>query len=187
MPAMKRLLAALLIISAAGTAGAAAPTALDWRAVPLPALDGGDLPPALFEGKVVLLVNTASFCGYTHQYGGLRDIWQRYRDRGLVVLGVPSNDFGAQEPGSSGEIKQFCELTYGIDFPMLDKQRVKGAKRHPLYEWAAGETGPAGEPRWNFHKILIDRDGRLAGWFPTATEPTAPAVIAVIEAALGAD
>ncbi len=159
---------------------------LDWQAVELPALEGGALDPAQLEGKVVLLVNTASFCGFTPQYEGLQALWQRYRDQGLVVLGVPANDFGAQEPGSEEEIKRFCEGTYRVDFPMLTKQTVVGDGAHPLYRWAAAQTGPAGLPKWNFHKLLIGRDGRLVGWYATTVKPGDPALAEAIEAALAA-
>lgn len=157
---------------------------LDWSSLPLPALEGGQLPAASLVGKVVLVVNTASFCGYTPQYQGLQALWQDYRDRGLVVLGVPANDFGAQEPGSDGEIKRFCEGSYGVDFPMLSKQSVIGPAAHPLYRWAAQATGPAGLPKWNFHKLLVGRDGRLAAWFPTSASPGSDQVRTAIEAAL---
>jgi glutathione peroxidase len=174
------------LLAALSGAPARAETRLDWRAVPLPGIDGEPLAPAAFEGKVVLLVNTASFCGYTGQYAELQAIWRRYRARGLVVLGVPSNDFGSQEPGANAAIKSFCELNYGVDFPLLEKQSVIGPSAHPLYRWAARVTGPAGVPRWNFHKILIGRDGRLAAWFATAIKPDDAAIVRRIEAALAA-
>ena len=158
--------------------------ALDWSAVDLPALEGGSLDPALFEGKVVLLVNTASFCGFTPQYDGLQALWEDYRKQGLVVLGVPANDFGGQEPGSDAEIKRFCEGSFGIDFPMLSKQRVVGAEAHALYRWAAAASGPEGTPKWNFHKLLIGRDGRLAGWYGTAVGPQSDLLTQAVEAAL---
>ncbi|MFZ5789929.1 MAG: glutathione peroxidase [Pseudomonadota bacterium] len=169
-----------------GRAVAAEPEPIDWSAVPLPAIAGGALPPDLLRGKVVLLVNTASYCGFTPQYQGLQALWKRYRDRGFVLLGVPANDFGAQEPGSDSEISQFCQVTYGIDFPMLAKQTVVGPDAHPLYRWAASQTGRRGLPKWNFHKILIGRDGRLAAWFSTMIDPASPKLAAAIEQALAA-
>ncbi|MGH6947986.1 MAG: glutathione peroxidase [Kiloniellales bacterium] len=147
-------------------------------------IEGDPLPLAGFAGKALLLVNTASFCGYTPQYEGLEALWERYRERGLVVLGVPSNDFGAQEPGSAEEIKRFCEVNYAIDFPLTEKVVVKGAAAHPFYRWAAEELGAEAAPRWNFHKYLVAPDGRLAGWFPTRTEPDDPRVLEAIEALL---
>ena len=129
------------------------------------AIEGGKLSMANFRGKVVLLVNTASFCGFTGQYKDLEALWRKYKDRGLVLLGVPANDFGAQEPGSNAEIKKFCEANFDVSFPLADKQVVIGDKAHPLYKWAAQQTGPLGVPTWNFHKILIGRDGRVIDWF----------------------
>jgi glutathione peroxidase len=146
------------------------------------AIDGEPLPLSRFRGKPVLVVNTGSFCGFTHQYADLQDIWRRYRDRGFVLLGVPSNDFGSQEPGTSAEIKSFCEVNFDIVFPLTEKVAVRGGGAHPFYRWAARALGPEAAPRWNFHKYLIGPDGRLAGWFPTATKPSAPEVTQAIEA-----
>ena len=109
-------------------------------------LDGGKLPLAFWRGRPVLVVNTASFCGYTPQYRDLEALWQRYRERGLIVLAVPSNDFGQQEPGSAAEIQQFCETTYQVDFPLTEKYRVIGAAAHPFYRWVAAQLGEAGAP-----------------------------------------
>ena len=130
------------------------------------------------------MVNTASFCGFTRQYAGLQTLWERYRDQGVVVLGVPSNDFGAQEPGTEAEIKEFCEVNFNVDFPLTQKERVKGDRAHPFYRWAAETLGPSAAPRWNFHKYLVGPDGRLVGWFGTSTSPTAPQVVRAIEASL---
>jgi glutathione peroxidase len=176
---------AVLAALGAGPAGAD-DKALDWAKVPLPAIDGTRHAPSQFQGQVVLVVNTASQCGYTGQYEDLQKLWQRYRARGFVVLGVPANDFGAQEPGSNAEIKDFCELNYGVDFPLLGKQTVIGPNAHPLYRWAAAQTGPAGVPRWNFHKLLIGRDGRLVTWFSTQTKPLDAYLTRTIEGALAA-
>ena len=151
------------------------------------AIEGGPLPLASFEGKAVLVVNTASFCGYTHQYSALQALWERYRARGLVVLGVPSNDFGAQEPGSEADIKEFCTLNYDVQFPMTTKQHVRGDDAHPFYRWAAEALGTTAAPRWNFHKYLVAPDGRLVAWFPTATPPDADDVIDAIEEHLPSD
>jgi glutathione peroxidase len=143
-------------------------------------IEGEPLPLSQFRGKVVLVVNTASFCGFTKQYDGLQAVWDRYRDRGLVVLGVPSNDFGNQEPGTVAEIKSFCEVNFAIDFPMTEKVHVKGGDAHPFYRWALEALGPEARPRWNFHKYLVGADGSLVGWFPTATKPTSGEVIDAI-------
>ena len=144
-------------------------------------LGGGELPLSAWRGKPVLVVNTASFCGYTPQYRDLEALWQKYRDRGLVVLGVPSNDFGAQEPGTAAEIKDFCESNYAVDFPLAEKVRVVGGSAHPFYRWVAGELGEGGAPRWNFHKYLIGPDGQLAGTWPSQVRPTDAAVMREIE------
>ena len=148
------------------------------------AIDGQALPMAKFKGKTVLLVNTASQCGFTPQYQGLQDLWRRYRDRGLVVLGVPSNDFGAQEPGSATQIKQFCEVNFSVDFPLTDKQIVIGGGAHPLYRWLAAELGEGAAPRWNFHKYLIAPDGAVVEVFPSRVEPLSPELIEAVEANL---
>ena len=147
-------------------------------------IDGKPMPLSGFAGKAVLVVNTASACGLTPQYKGLEALWRDYKGRGLVVLGVPCNDFGAQEPGTEGEIKTFCETSFGVDFPMTSKEHVIGAGAHPFYQWAAKELGEGGTPRWNFHKYLVAKDGALAGTFGSRTEPEAADVKAAIEAAL---
>jgi glutathione peroxidase len=144
-------------------------------------IDGDKLPLSQYRGRPVLVVNTASFCGYTPQYQDLEALWRRYRERGLVVIGVPSNDFGAQEPGTAGEIKQFCEGTYAVDFPLTDKEEVIGAKAHPFFRWIAGELGEAGAPRWNFHKYLVAPDGSLAGAWPSRVRPTDKEITAEVE------
>ena len=139
---------------------------------------------AAWRGRPVLVVNTASFCGYTPQYRDLEALWRQYRDRDLVVLGVPSNDFGAQEPGTAAEIRGFCDANYQVDFPLTEKNRVVGAEAHPFYRWVVAQLGDAGAPRWNFHKYLIGPDGRLAGAWPSQVRPGDPAITAEIEAAL---
>ena len=146
-------------------------------------IDGDKLPLAEWRGRPVLVVNTASFCGYTPQYRDLEVLWRRYQPRGLVVLGVPSNDFGQQEPGSAKEIKQFCE-SYDVSFPLADKQVVVGAAAHPFWKWIAAELGEAGAPRWNFHKYLVGPDGALAGAWPSQVKPTDTAITAEIEGML---
>ena len=147
-------------------------------------IDGAPLPLSSFAGKAVLVVNTASRCGLTPQYDGLEKLWSGYRDRGLVVLGVPSNDFGGQEPGTEAEIKDFCATRFSVDFPMTAKAVVKGDGAHPFYQWAKAELGEAGEPKWNFHKILVGKDGALIAGFGSRTEPDDPGLKAAIEQAL---
>ena len=142
-------------------------------------LDGGEIRLADFAGKPILVVNTASLCGYTPQYTGLQELWARFHDRGLTIVGVPSNDFGGQEPGTASDIAETANHQYGVTFPLAAKAVVKGSAAHPFYKWAAAER-PLETPRWNFHKYLIGRDGRIAAVFSTQTEPTDPKVIAAV-------
>jgi glutathione peroxidase len=142
-------------------------------------LDGGEIRLAEFAGKPILVVNTASLCGYTPQYHGLQELWTRFHDRGLMIVGVPSNDFGGQEPGAAADIKETANHQYGVTFPLAAKAVVKGPAVHPFYKWAAAER-PLETPRWNFHKYLIGRDGRIAAVFSTQVEPTDTKVIAAI-------
>ena len=142
-------------------------------------LDGGDIRLADFAGKLLLVVNTASLRGYTPQYAGLQELWTRLRDSGLMIVGVPSNDFGGQEPGSAADIRETANHRYGVTFPLAAKAVVRGPGAHPFYKWAAAER-PLETPHWNFHKYLIGRDGRIAAVFSTQTEPTDTKVIAAI-------
>lgn len=144
-------------------------------------IDGEPMPLARFKGGPLLVVNTASFCGFTPQYSDLQALWERYRDRGLTVIGVPSNDFGAQEPGSNDEIKHFCKEQYGVDFPLAGKEKVKGDDAHPFYQWAAEEGGAEAAPKWNFHKYLIGPYGEFAGAFPAQVKPLDQSVTEAIE------
>jgi glutathione peroxidase len=147
-------------------------------------IDGQSLPMSSFKGKAVLVVNVASQCGLTPQYSGLEELWKAKKDKGLIVLGVPANDFGAQEPGTENEIKTFCETRFNVDFPMTAKEHVIGGEAHPLYKWIAGELGEGAAPKWNFHKYLIGKDGAIAGTFGSRTEPMAPEIVDAIDAAL---
>jgi glutathione peroxidase len=133
-------------------------------------LDGGDIRLSDYTGKPILVVNTASQCGYTPQFTGLQQLYTRFHDKGLMVVGVPSNDFGGQEPGTPVEIMKTAHEEYGVRFPLAAKTDVKGKSPHPFYKWAAAER-PLETPRWNFHKYLIGRDGRIAAVFATAIEP----------------
>ena len=148
-----------------------------------PALSGEDIRLAAFTGKPLLVVNTASLCGYTPQYAGLQEIWNEFRERGLTVIGVPSNDFGSQEPGGASEITATAHHQYGVTFPVTAKATIVGAKAHPFYRWAA-EVRPKDVPRWNFHKYLIGRDGYIADVFPSAIEPADTRVKTAIARAL---
>lgn len=145
-------------------------------------LAGGDIALSAYAGKPILVVNVASLCGYTPQYTGLEELWTRYRGRGLMILGVPSNDF-FQEPGAAAEIEATAHQ-YKVDFPLTEKASVKGAGAHPFYKWAALEK-PLDPPRWNFHKYLVGREGHIAAVFATAVEPLDARVISAIEKELG--
>jgi glutathione peroxidase len=148
------------------------------------AIDGTPMPLDAYRGKALLIVNTASFCGYTNQYGGLQTLHEAFASKGLIVIGVPSNDFGAQEPKSNGEIATFCQGAFNVTFPLAEKQVVKGADAHPFYRFARDTLGDAAAPRWNFHKYLIGRDGRLLGGFSAQTAPDAPDFRTAIDRAL---
>jgi glutathione peroxidase len=147
-------------------------------------IDGGSLPLSGFKGKAVLIVNTASECGFTPQYADLQRLWEQYRDRDLVVLGVPSNDFGAQEPGDEQAIAAFCTEKYAVDFPMSAKVAVIGAGAHPFYRWIAETLGEDAAPRWNFHKYLIDGKGDLVAMWPSKVKPLSDEVLDSIDSAL---
>lgn len=148
--------------------------------------DGEPLPLEQFAGKPVLVVNTATECGYTPQFEGLEALWQEYKDEGLVIVGVPSGDFGGQEPRQGAEIKNYCKLNYGVSFPLADRTHVRGSDAHPFYQWAREQAGSEARPRWNFHKYLIGADGKIAAWFDTQTEPQSRPVVDAVEKALEA-
>ncbi|MEQ8370996.1 MAG: glutathione peroxidase [Alphaproteobacteria bacterium] len=149
------------------------------------AIDGGEIKLGDYAGKAVLVVNTASACGYTPQYAGLQALWRKYREQGLVVLGVPSNDFGGQEPGSEAEVQTFCETNYGVDFPLTAKVAVKGEQAHPFYKAIARDIGAAASPQWNFHKILIGPDGEVAEVFESKVTPDSTDLTEAIERSVG--
>ena len=149
------------------------------------ALQGGQIKLADYKGKPILVINTASQCGFSGQLAGMEQLYLRYGPRGLVVIAVPSNDFGGQEPGGPEEIMATAQGEYHATFPIAAKQMVKGADAHPFYRWTA-QLKPSDTPRWNFHKYLIGRDGNLAAVFPTSTEPTDSRVISAIVTELGA-
>lgn len=139
-----------------------------------------------YRGEVLLVVNTASRCGFTPQYEGLQSLYERYHERGFTVLGFPSNDFREQEPGTDAEIGAFCEANYGVAFPMYSKVRVQGDDAHPVYAYLTSQPAPIGGPvEWNFQKYLVDREGRVVQRFSPRTEPEAPEVVAAIESLLG--
>lgn len=137
-----------------------------------------------YQGKVLLIVNTASRCGFTPQYDALQDLWARYKDQGLVVIGVPSDDFGGQELSSEAEVKEFCEVNFNIDFPLTEITTVKGSSAHPFYHWAGQQMGMMARPKWNFHKYLVGRDGQIADWFSSMTSPSSAKISSAVETAL---
>jgi len=169
-------LAALASATPSSVAESPCPSVLDHKLVNLQ-----DEPVSLcqFQGKVLLVVNTASECGYTPQYDGLEKLYRRYREKGFVVLGFPANDFGGQEPGSNKQIAQFCQLNYGVTFPMFAKTSVVGANANPLFRELAARTGKP--PRWNFHKYIIDQAGQPVAAFESAVEPEDRRITAQIE------
>lgn len=180
MKTLRLVLAALATLAAAPLAHAACPALLDPK---METLMQGEASLCQYSGKVLLVVNTASRCGFTPQYEGLEKLYRRYKDRGLVVLGFPSNDFGAQEPGSAKDIAKFCEMNYGVSFPMFAKTRVVAGGANPFYEKLAGASGS--RPQWNFHKYLIDRRGEKVLAFESQVAPEDRKLVAEIERLLG--
>ena len=144
-------------------------------------IDGERLKLSNYKGKVVLIVNVASNCGFTKQYDDLQDLYDNYKDKGLVIIGIPSNQFGGQEPGSEDEIKDFCEANFNITFPMTSKYNVKGKDAHPIYLWAKVTYGNSTIPKWNFHKILINKEGKVIDTFASFTNPNSKKIIKEIE------
>ena len=178
---MKPLLGAFLLMSSAAFAASSV------HEFTMDALNGTPTPLASFKGKVLLVVNVASQCGYTYQYEGLQALYMKYKDQGLVVAGFPANNFGAQEPGSNAEIGAFCKSKFGVTFPMFSKISVKGSDKAPLYQFltdpnANPKTG--GEIPWNFTKYLVDRDGKVLARFDAPVEPGSKELTSAIEAAL---
>ena len=147
-------------------------------------IDGKDVDLGTYQGKVVLIVNVASRCGATPQYSGLQDLYEKYKDKGFVVLGFPANDFGAQEPGSDDQIKEFCSTKYAVTFPMFSKITVKGPEKAALYKVLTETADPSGEVGWNFEKFLIGKDGKITGRFKTRVSPDDAELVSAIEAAL---
>jgi glutathione peroxidase len=153
--------------------------------IPLKDIDGKETSLKPYQGKVVLIVNVASRCGYTPQYKGLEAVYEKYKDKGFAVLGFPCNQFGAQEPGTSQEIKEFCSSKYNVTFPLFSKIDVNGPNRHPLYVALAGKESPfPGDIKWNFSKFLVGRDGKILKRFEPGTTPESPELTAAIDSAL---
>ena len=144
-------------------------------------LDGSTIKLSEYKNKVIVIINVASQCGFTNQYEDMQKIWEKYQSKGIVILGVPSNDFGKQEPGSNEEIKNFCEAKFGISFPMTEKVMVKGPEAHPFYVWARENYGKSAIPKWNFHKIIIDKEGKINETFTSITNPSSKKFIKALE------
>ena len=170
---------AACLLTAAAHAEEATPLAGEMKKI-----DGTKVDLASYKGKVVLVVNVASRCGYTRQYAGLQKLFDTYKDKGLVVLGFPANEFGAQEPGTDGEIASFCSSKYGVTFDMFSKIVVKGPGIAPLYKTLTESATPPGDVKWNFEKFLIGRDGKIVGRYKSAVEPDDAALTQAIETAL---
>ena len=144
-------------------------------------LNGNQLNLAEYKNKIMVIINVASQCGFTGQYEDMQNIWNKYKDKGVVIIGVPSNDFGGQEPGNNTEIKNFCEAKFGITFPMSEKVIVKGNNAHPFYIWAKKNHGKSAVPKWNFHKIIIGKDGKVFDTFSSMTNPSSKKFVNVLE------
>ena len=177
-------LASSLLLAVALSAADAPKSVYD---VPLKDIDGKDTSLKAYQGKVLLMVNVASKCGNTPQYKALEALYEKYKDQGLVICGFPCNQFHAQEPGTSAEIKTFCTSKYNVTFPMFEKIEVNGENRHPLYVRLAGPSSPfPGNIKWNFGKFLVGRDGKIVSRFEPKVKPDSPEVVQAIEAALAA-
>jgi glutathione peroxidase len=175
----RRQLLGLALVSASPAFGQAAMSSRTAYGFSFQSLKGEPINLADYEGKPLLIVNTASLCGFTPQYAGLQELWTKFGERGLMVIGVPSNDFGRQEPGGEKEISETAHHQYGVTFPIAAKAEVRGPDAHPFYKWAATER-PKDLPRWNFHKYLIGRDGHIADVFPERVDPIDTRVITAI-------
>ena len=147
-------------------------------------IDGKPVKLSDYKGKVLLIVNVASKCGNTPQYKALEQMYEKYKDQGLVVMGFPANEFGGQEPGTNAEVKEFCTSTYNVKFPMFSKIVVKGEGTHPLYQWLLGQTDDHSDIDWNFAKFLVDKDGKVITRFKARTKPTDEKIVAAVESAL---
>jgi len=177
----------ILAVAVLATTVAAAPAPQSAYDFNMTAIDGAPMPMAQWKGRVLLVVNTASFCGFTPQYEALEAVFEKYKAQGLTVVGIPSGDFGGQEYEDNGKIKKFCESKFGIRFPLAEKTDVIGPNAAPFYKWANAKLGDTAVPKWNFHKILVGRDGHLIAAFPSAVTPNSPQVTAAVTKALAAN
>ena len=172
-------LGAMLITPGIAVAGPEANgSAFDHR---FEAIDGSEMPLSKFEGKVLLVVNTASFCGFTRQYEGLQALHERFQNDGLVVVGVPSNDFGGQEPKGEAEIAKFCQGAFGVTFPLTSKVAITGSAPHSFYRWTQSVLGTDGLPKWNFFKYLVGRDGKLVAGYSSKVRPSSEELVGAIK------
>tara|TARA_X000000368_G_scaffold283847_1_gene225394 strand:- start:272 stop:817 length:546 start_codon:yes stop_codon:yes gene_type:complete len=176
---MKKILAFFLIMFGLFSKASANYTKLAYD-FEFAGIEGKTIKLSEYKNKVIIVVNVASRCGFTNQYDGLQKLWSDYKDKDLVVLGVPTNDF-KQEPGSNSEIKDFCETNFNVNFPMTKKVSVVGEKSHPFYKWAKDNHGKSAIPKWNFHKIIIGKDGKVADTFASITKPSSNKFIKFIE------
>ena len=175
---MKKLLVFLIMFSFfSKVASGSSTNAYDYE---FKSIDGDKIKLSDYKGKVIVVVNVASRCGYTPQYEGLQSLWSNYKNKDLIVLGVPTNNF-RQEPGSNKEIKDFCESNFGITFPMTEKISVIGNNSHPFYKWAKEDYGIGAIPKWNFHKIIIGKEGKIVDTFSSITKPSSKKFLKVIE------
>ena len=182
MNLLRSLLAVSCTLLMAATASAADASLYD---IPLKDIDGKDTSLKTYAGKPILIVNVASKCGFTRQYTGLEELWRKYKDKGLIVVGFPSNDFGGQEPGTNEEIKKFCSSKFDVTFPLFDKLHTKGAEQHPLYAALTGPTSPVPGPvKWNFNKFLVGKDGKIIARYDSKIEPNDATLAQAIDAAL---
>tara|TARA_B100001248_G_scaffold251291_1_gene226251 strand:- start:3244 stop:3780 length:537 start_codon:yes stop_codon:yes gene_type:complete len=175
---MKKLLVFLIMLSFfSKVASGSSTNAYDYE---FKSIDGDKIKLSDYKGKVIVVVNVASRCGYTPQYEGLQSLWSNYKNKDLIVLGVPTNNF-RQEPGSNKEIKDFCESNFGITFPMTEKISVIGNNSHPFYKWAKEDYGIGAIPKWNFHKIIIGKEGKIVDTFSSITKPSSKKFLKIIE------
>ena len=175
---MKKLLVFLIMLSFfSKVASGSSTNAYDYE---FKSIDGDKIKLSDYKGKVIVVVNVASRCGYTPQYEGLQSLWSNYKNKDVIVLGVPTNNF-RQEPGSNKEIKDFCESNFGITFPMTEKISVIGSNSHPFYKWAKEDYGIGAIPKWNFHKIIIGKDGKIVDTFSSITKPSSKKFLKIIE------
>tara|TARA_Y100000590_G_scaffold322731_1_gene365515 strand:- start:12124 stop:12672 length:549 start_codon:yes stop_codon:yes gene_type:complete len=177
-----KILLLIIIMSLFGTSGTANYNKLAYDFT-FKGIDGNDLDLSQYKGKILIVINVASQCGFTNQYQDMQKIWEAYQEQGVIVLGVPTNDFN-QEPENNNNIKKFCETNFGITFPMTEKVSVKGENAHPFYKWALKNHGKSTIPKWNFHKIIINKNGKVEDTFASITNPSSKRFIKAIEKAL---